>query len=50
MRSNGKPARTGELPWDLRNGKGQKVVSGIYVYQAETPEGRTRKGHFVIIK
>jgi hypothetical protein len=41
---------TGELPWDLRNGKGQKVVSGIYVYQAETPEGRTRKGHFVIIK
>jgi hypothetical protein len=41
---------TGELPWDLRNGKGEKVVSGIYVYQVETPEGRTRKGHFVIIK
>lgn len=41
---------TGELSWDLKNGKGQKVVSGIYVYQVETPEGRTRKGHFVIIK
>jgi hypothetical protein len=40
----------GELEWDLRNGKGNKVVSGIYVYQVETPEGRTRKGHFVIIK
>ncbi len=41
---------TGELAWDMRNGKGQKVVTGIYVYQAETPEGRSRKGHFVIIK
>jgi hypothetical protein len=41
---------TGELEWDLRNGKGNKVVSGIYIYQAETPEGRSRKGHFVIIK
>jgi len=41
---------TGELPWDMRNGKGEKVVTGIYIYQAETPEGRTRKGHFVIIK
>jgi hypothetical protein len=41
---------TGELEWDLRNGKGNKVVSGIYVYQVETKEGRTRKGHFVIIK
>jgi hypothetical protein len=41
---------TGELEWDLRNGKGQKVVSGIYVYQVESKEGRTRKGHFVIIK
>lgn len=41
---------TGEVEWDLRNGRGQKVVSGIYVYQVETTEGRTRKGHFVIIK
>jgi len=41
---------TGDVVWDLRNGRGNKVVSGIYVYQVETPEGRTRKGHFVIIK
>jgi hypothetical protein len=41
---------TGELFWDIRNGEGRKVVSGIYLYQVETPEGRTRKGHFVIIK
>ena len=41
---------TGELAWDMRNGKGQKIVTGIYIYQAETPEGRTRKGHFVVIK
>jgi hypothetical protein len=40
----------GELEWDLKNGQGRKVVTGIYVYQVETPEGRTRKGHFVIIK
>lgn len=41
---------TGELEWDLRNGQGRKIVSGIYVYQVETKEGRTKKGHFVIIK
>lgn len=41
---------TGELYWDLRNGKGNKIVSGIYIYQVETTQGRTRKGHFVIIK
>lgn len=49
--SNRNPGgETGEVEWDLRNGKGNKVVSGIYVYQVETREGRTRKGHFVIIK
>ncbi|HEX7078751.1 MAG TPA: hypothetical protein VF363_10030 [Candidatus Eisenbacteria bacterium] len=40
----------GDLAWDLRNGEGKKVVSGIYLYQVETPQKRTRKGHFVIIK
>lgn len=42
--------QTGELFWDLRNGEGRKIVSGIYIYQVETPQGRTHKGHFVIIK
>jgi len=51
MDPNSSPGgQTGELFWDLRNGEGRKVVSGIYLYQVQTPEGRTRKGHFVIIK
>jgi hypothetical protein len=51
MDANSSPGgTTGELAWDLKNGKGEKVVSGIYIYQVETLEGRTRKGHFVIIK
>jgi hypothetical protein len=41
---------TGDVPWDLRNDRGRDVVSGIYIYQVETADGRTRKGHFVIIK
>lgn len=41
---------SGELAWDLRNESGRDVVSGIYIYQVETVDGRTRKGHFVIIK
>jgi hypothetical protein len=41
---------TGELAWDLKNEAGRTVVSGIYMYLAETPQGRTRRGHFVIIK
>ena len=51
MDPNSSPGgQTGELFWDVRNGEGRKVVSGIYLYQVETPAGRTRKGHFVIIK
>ena len=51
LNSQGSPGgETGELEWNLQNGKGQKVVSGIYLYQVETPAGRARKGHFVIIK
>ena len=41
---------TGDVPWDMRNDDGRGVVSGIYIYQIETSAGRTRKGHFVIIK
>lgn len=41
---------TGDVSWDLRNEKGRGVVSGIYLYQVETADGRTRKGKFVIIK
>jgi hypothetical protein len=41
---------TGDVPWDLRNDSGRLVVSGIYLYQVEMVDGRTRKGKFVIIK
>jgi hypothetical protein len=42
---------TGELAWDLKNARGQDVVSGIYLYAVSPPDGRTPvRGHFVIIK
>jgi hypothetical protein len=41
---------TGDLEWDLKNADGRKVVSGIYMYQVESPQGRRTKGHFVIIR
>jgi hypothetical protein len=42
---------TGELAWDLKNDSGNMVVSGIYLYTVQPPDGRTpKKGHFVIIK
>jgi len=41
---------TGDLEWDLKNADGRKVVSGIYIYQVESPQGHQVKGHFVIIR
>jgi hypothetical protein len=41
---------TGDLDWDLKNADGRKVVSGIYIYQVESPQGHVVKGHFVIIR
>jgi hypothetical protein len=41
---------TGDLAWDLKNADGRKVVSGIYIYQVESPQGRHIKGHFVVIR
>ena len=41
---------TGDLEWDLKNSDGRKVVSGIYIYQVESPQGHHTKGHFVVIR
>jgi len=41
---------TGDLEWDLKNADGRKVVSGIYIYQVESPAHRVVKGHFVVIR
>jgi hypothetical protein len=41
---------TGDLEWDLKNADGRNVVSGIYIYQVESPAGHNVKGHFVVIR
>jgi len=41
---------TGDLAWDLKNGEGKDVVSGIYIFQIETPGGLKKTGHFVVIR
>ncbi len=41
---------TGELEWDLKNADGRNVVSGIYIYRVESPQGHEVKGHFVVIR
>jgi hypothetical protein len=41
---------TGDLEWDLKNADGRNIVSGIYIYQVESPQGHTTKGHFVVIR
>jgi hypothetical protein len=41
---------TGDLAWDLKNADGRNVVSGIYIYQVESPQGHDVKGHFVVIR
>jgi hypothetical protein len=48
--SNSVGGITGELAWDMRNADGREVKTGIYLYQVETAQGRSRSGHFVIIK
>jgi hypothetical protein len=39
------------MDWDLRNGDGEDIVGGIYIFQVEAAGGsQTRSGHFVIIR
>lgn len=41
----------GAMDWDLRNANGEDVVPGVYMFVAETVDGRQRRnGHFVIIR
>lgn len=44
---------TGEvnrLDWDLRNGSGEMVTAGVYIYRVESPSGRDLVGRFAIIR
>ena len=35
--------------WDLRNGSGKEVASGVYLYQVTTPSGEVIQGYFTVI-
>jgi hypothetical protein len=41
---------SGVAAWDLKNGRAQDVVSGIYMYRVTTPEGFEFKAHFIVIR
>jgi len=43
-------ALSGNLDWNLKNGAGNDVASGIYVYHVESGEGFEAKGNFVLIR
>jgi hypothetical protein len=40
----------GVAAWDLKNGRAQDVVSGIYMYRVTTPKGFEFKDHFIVIR
>ena len=43
------PTGGGELTWDLRSRTGRRVASGVYFYQVETPDKRSKLGRFVVV-
>ena len=43
------PGGGGEATWNLRNRNNQFVASGVYFYQVETPDGKTKVGRFTIV-
>jgi WD40 repeat protein len=40
---------SGEEDWDLKNGAGERVASGVYVYTVRTPDGRHTRGYLTLI-
>jgi hypothetical protein len=36
--------------WDVKNGQGNDVSSGIYIWRVSTPDGRERVGRMTIIR
>jgi hypothetical protein len=41
---------SGNMDWDLKNGNGEEVASGIYIYHVLSEEGFESKGHFVVVR
>jgi hypothetical protein len=39
----------GELTWDLQSRTGRRVASGVYFYQVETPDKRSKLGRFTVV-
>jgi hypothetical protein len=47
----GSSSNQGSADWDLKNGKGELVESGVYIYQVEEPGGVADvRGRLVIVK
>lgn len=40
----------GSWQWDVRNGRGEPVASGVYIYTITTGDGQRRTGKLVIIR
>lgn len=40
---------SGNLDWNLKNGSGRGITSGIYMFHVLSDEGFETKGHFVVI-
>jgi hypothetical protein len=41
--------QSGNLDWNLKNGEGRDVASGIYLFHVLSDQGFERKGNFVVI-
>jgi hypothetical protein len=41
---------TGTQEWDLKNGNGEEVVAGVYLYLVKAASGEEASGQFVIIR
>jgi hypothetical protein len=39
----------GEAEWNLRNRNNQFVASGVYFYQVEAPDGKSKTGRFTVV-
>jgi hypothetical protein len=36
--------------WDVRNGRGQEIAPGLYIYVVETPSGEKKIDKFAVVR
>ena len=36
--------------WDLRNGRGNQIAPGLYIYVVDTTGGKSKMGKFAIVR